>query len=147
MEFRTQYNYDADAVSQRTGLSCPPEEDMTQQQFAEEADINTIVRKFGITGKLPENFNMPVFVDVSDVPGDFHAAMLTVETQREAFMQIPAETRARFANDPQNLLNFLADDKNRDEAIKLGLIQPPREQTRDTVAPAATGGATGEPKP
>ena len=39
---RSPFNYDAMAVSNETGLSCP-EDTLTQQNFAEECDINRIV--------------------------------------------------------------------------------------------------------
>lgn len=125
-------NYDADKLSQDTGLRCPEEENMTQQQFKDDADINVIMRKFGLTGHLPANLNMPQFGDF-DTIDDYQSAMNLVRAADEAFMQLPAETRARFNNDPQRLIDFLDDANNREEALKLGLLQPPQERTRDAV--------------
>ena len=42
-----------------------------------------------------------------------------------AFGRLPAATRSRMDNDPAKLLAFLADPKNKDEAVKLGLVHPP----------------------
>lgn len=140
---RTRFNYNADLVSVLTGLSCP-EETKTQQHFAEECDINTIVRRFGLTGQLPENVAMPTYGDYEGV-FDFQTAMNTMMDAEKAFMSLPAEVRARFANDPQSLLEFCADDKNIEEARKWGLVPPvapppaPPEPTLVRVVPEAPG--------
>lgn len=129
---RAPGNYDADKASDEAGLACSPDDCVTQQQFAEECDINTIVRRFGLTGELPETFAMPVSGDFTEVV-DFQSAMNVVRAAEEAFMQIPAETRARFANDPARLYEFLNDSGNRDEARKLGLLRPEPEKDRTDV--------------
>lgn len=119
---RTAHNYDRDAASDEAGLSCPPEEGVTQQQFAEECDINTIVRRFGLTGELPGDFKAPQYGDFTDV-GDYQTALNSVLRAQEEFMSLPGEIRARFQNDPQQLLLFVHDEKNREEAQKLGLLK------------------------
>lgn len=122
---RTPYNYDMNAASDESGLYCP-EETRTQQQFAEEVDINTIVRKFGLTGEMPENLNerMPNNGDFSNTVNDFHTAQNMVRKAQEAFMELPAEVRAEFNNDPGRFINFVDDPKNRDRAKELGMLKP-----------------------
>ena len=116
---RSAYNYDMDAVSRETGLSCE-DESLTVQSAKEEADINTIVRRFGLTGELPGDVDMPQSGDYSGV-GDFHSAMNVVRKAQEEFLRVPAEIRARFQNDPQVFSSFFNDPVNQDEAIRLGL--------------------------
>lgn len=129
---RAPGQYDPDAVSLETGLQCPEEEGRTQQQFAEEVDINTIVERFGLTGELPFSGKVPLEGDFTTVV-DFHSAMnLVVEAQR-AFDELPAELRKRFEYDPGNLVAFLSDDKNREEAEKLGLVVKREPKPRDAV--------------
>lgn len=128
---RTFGNYDPDEVSLKSGLSCPEEEGKTMQQFAQDADINTIVERFGLGLPVPENFAIPLTGDFTSV-GDFHDAMLAVRAAEEAFMTLPADVRERFQHDPGRLIKFLDDDNNRDEAVKLGLVQKPPEVTRPT---------------
>lgn len=120
---RSPYNYDRDAVSDETGLRCD-DVSLTKQSFKDEADINFIVRQFGLTGQLPDNIRVPEYRDYDDVM-DYHSAMNAVRAAEENFMQLPAEMRYRFHNDPQNLLKFLADEGNRDEAVRLGLVNAP----------------------
>lgn len=142
---RTRYSYDMDAVSFESGLACP-EETLTQQQFAEEVDINTIVRRFGLTGQLPDNVSMPTYQDYEGV-FDFQSAMNTMMEAERSFMLMPADIRARFDNDPQKLLEFCSDERNRDEAIKWGLVPSkevlatPPDAAPAAAAPAASGAA------
>ncbi|WNK13888.1 MAG: internal scaffolding protein [Microvirus sp.] len=142
MQLRSAFGYDQAAVSLETGLSCPPDEGRTQQQFAEEADINTIVRRFGLTGELPVSERSPLppseaFYDVVD----YHTAMLAIRRADEAFYDLPAEVRRRFANDPARLLGFLDDPANRAEATALGIVQAKASSVQDP----AVGGMGGTP--
>jgi len=119
---RTAFNYDRDAASNESGLSCE-DESLALQSAEEESNINTIVRRFGLTGQLPGQVAMPRYGDFTNIP-DFHTAMNLIRHTQDEFMRIPAEIRARFANDPQRLMEFLEDEGNRDEAVKLGLVNP-----------------------
>lgn len=125
---RSAENYDRDYVSQKSGLDFSKEESLTQQQFAEEADINTIVKRFGLTGEIPGDFQAPMSGDFEDVV-DFHTAMNTVRTAQEEFMRLPAQLRFRFNNDPQRMMDFLEVPGNYEEGVKLGLLKE-REVTR-----------------
>lgn len=127
-------NYDPDGVSEVTGLHFDLEEEpsFTQQQFKEETDINEIVRRFGLTGQLPENYKAPVSGDFTNI-SSFEEAMTAVAQAQQQFMELPANLRERFNNDPQRLMTFLDDDTNRDEATKLGLVVKPPEKTRDMI--------------
>lgn len=129
---RTAYNYDRDVASFQSGLVCCAEEDKTQQSFAEEVDINTIVRNFGLTGELPDDVRMPQYGDFTGV-SDYQEAMNSVREADEAFMLLPAELRYKFANDPQRLLEFVADGGNREEAQKLGLLKVEVPMVRDAI--------------
>lgn len=124
MGFRHAYSEDQAEVSLQSGISFQDEEDMAQQQFREECDINTIVRRFGLTGKVPVGFAMPRVGDFTQV-GDFHEAMNAIVEAEQAFLQVPGELRARFNHDPQQLMAFLEDPSKRDEATELGFFKKP----------------------
>lgn len=121
---RTEYNYDRNAASDYHG-SFNDEPSKTQQQFKEESDINTLVRRFGLTGTMPDDFRMPISGDFTDAVTDYHTAQQILVETREEFMRIPAELRERFQNDPQVLMDYLADPKNNAESIELGLRNAP----------------------
>lgn len=119
---RTAFNYDTDFASDASALHCL-DPSLTRQSEALDCDINEIVRRFGLTGQLPDNFVPPQYGDFTDI-GDYRAALQAVRDAGESFMEMPAELRARFQNDPANLIDFLADEANRSEAEKLGLVNP-----------------------
>lgn len=122
---RTPYNYDTDAASNESGLHC---EDATlaQQHFKEECDINTIMAKFAVTGLLPDNPLSPQYGDFTGI-SDYHTALNQVIAAEDEFMSLPANIRARFENDPSQLIEFLDNAENAEEALKLGLIEKPVE--------------------
>lgn len=119
---RTPYNYDTIAASNESGLHCE-DATLTQQQFAEECDINNIMQKFGMTGLLPQVPLEPTYGDFSGVH-DYHTAMNAIIAAQDQFDGLPAQIRTRFDNDPSKLIEFMNDESNRDEAEKLGLINP-----------------------
>jgi len=135
MKARAAYSYDVDAASDEAGLRCL-DESLTKQAFAEECDINTIVRRFGLTGELPVGVRMPTYGDFEGV-SDFHSAMNAVAKARESFDTMPAHVRARFHNDPGEFVDFCSDEANRAEAEKLGLV----EVKVAAAAAALVGGA------
>ena len=118
---RTPYNYDKDAASNESGLHCE-DASLAQQHFKEECDINTILQKFNITGLLPEQTLSPLYGDFSGI-GDYHTALNRVIAAQEEFDALPAQIRARFDNDPANLIEFLENSENRPEAEELGLVE------------------------
>jgi phage internal scaffolding protein len=117
---RTPYNYDVDKVSDETGLLCP-EPSLAQQNFKDESDINYIVRQFGLTGELPGKPLSPQYGDFTGVL-DYHTAVNAVLAAQDDFMELPAQLRSRFNNDPAELIDFLGNEENREEATKLGLV-------------------------
>jgi len=119
---RSAHNYNMNIVSEQTGLKCE-DASLTQQQFKEDSDINTIVDRFMKSGVLPNPVNMPQYVDYEGV-FDFQSAMNVVRQADENFMRMDAKVRARFNNSPQEFLEFFANPENTDEAIRLGLAIP-----------------------
>jgi phage internal scaffolding protein len=118
---RTPYNYDKDAASNESGLHCE-DASLAQQHFKEECDINTILQKFNITGLLPEAPLSPRYGDFTGI-GDYHTAMNRVIAVQDEFEALPAQIRARFDNDPAQLIEFLENSDNRPEAEELGLVE------------------------
>ena len=118
---RTPFNYDTDAASIESGLACE-EPSLAQQHYKDECDINNILRQFNITGLLPESPLSPRFGDFTGI-GDYHTALNRVLAAQNEFEALPAQIRARFNNDPAQLIEFLDDETNRPEAEQLGLVE------------------------
>lgn len=104
---------------------------LTQQCFRDECDINNIVAKFiSNSGRIDmtayQDYYESNFADVSGAE-DLTSAYQRVFSAQEAFDAMPSKIRQRFGNDPVELLQFLGDERNRVEAIDLGLIPKPVE--------------------
>lgn len=132
---RSPYNYDVDELSSATGLVCGPS--LTHQEFKDECDINTIVRDFGLTGHVPTAARAPVYADFTGID-DYQSALHSISAAQASFLSLPAAVRERFANDPGAFVDWCSDDRNYDEAVKLGLIFKPL-----SGAPAGGGHAPG----
>lgn len=133
--FRSPYNYDRDLVSKETGLVCDPVDDMAQQQFREECDINTLIERFGIGYKMPDNLRLPQYGDFSHI-SNYHEAMTAIALARETFDGLPAAVRDRFVNDPGQFVEYALKPENLAEMRKLGLAPP--EATPLATPPTAT---------
>ncbi|QGH73554.1 MAG: scaffold protein [Microviridae sp. ctITQ3] len=97
---------------------------MTQQQFKNLCDINQIMKKYENTGMVTHlNSRQGTYGDFSQVK-NFQENLNMVMHAQAAFDSLPAAIRKKFANDPSQLLEFVQDDSNYDEAVKLGLVLP-----------------------
>lgn len=133
---RDPYNYDRDAVSRETGMDFSDDPSMTQQNMAAETDINVLVERFAAGVPLPE---APPFsdVDVTAMQMSYQDAMNLVVDARERFYELPSAVRERFHNDPHRLLEFVSSEANRDEAVRLGIVNaPPPPVVPDPPTPA-----------
>ena len=116
------------------------DESMTQQHFRDECDINSIIRRYQKTGFLVDPLTpataQPKYGDFA-VEQDFLAAQTLIAHASQAFDDLPAWLRKRFSNNPAELLAFLEDESNREEAVKLGLVSQSSDIS-SVVAPADT---------
>ena len=112
-QFKTIYDH-LNPVSPHGGDS------LTDQQYLQECDINSILKTYGATGKLPVNIKSGVSGDFSEV-GDFQSCLDKINRAKDEFASLPAEIRARFGNDPVTYVDFVLDPANTEECVRLGL--------------------------
>lgn len=93
---------------------------LTQQHFKEGADINKIVARSQRAGMLPPNNKIPQYLDVSSLE-DYQTSLNKVITAQNIFDGLPSKIRSRFKNDPSQMIAFLSDPENLDEAVRLGM--------------------------
>ncbi len=111
----------------RPVLLCGP--GRTKKEFVKRCDINEIIRRYRKTGQLDlVSKAAPVFADLSNV-GDFRGMVHKCRVAAEAFEGLPVAVRSRFGHEPAALVEFLQNDENRDEAVKLGLIVAPSKES------------------
>lgn len=133
-------------------LSCGP--GRARPEFQDECDVNQILRKFQKTGLVSHLAKgQPQYGDFTNVTS-YADAVSQVREAEAAFLELPANIRRRFENNPTALVEFMNDAANLDEAIELGLVtkrakpaetatetpasgpQPPADEN---VAPAGAG--------
>jgi len=73
---------------------------------------------------------------ISSSENSYSDMLITVQNAMDSFLQLPSAVRARFRHNPQQLLNFIADKANYDEAVQLGLITPKEQPAPPANAPA-----------
>lgn len=128
--FRTAYSPRKRVVTRILG------ESRTKQSFRDECDINRIMARYQNTGVLEFVQKREArYADVSAV--DYQEACNLVAGAQSMFHELPSALRARFDNDPAQLLAFLDNPSNLQEAIELGIVNPP--------ASVPAGGSPGEP--
>lgn len=74
-----------DVVSLQAGIAFDPEEDVTRQEFGEEADVNVLLRRYGV-GAMPPLTYGEVNWDL-----DLQAAQLTIRDAREGLERLPLQ--------------------------------------------------------
>lgn len=134
---RAAFAYDGDSLSRRTGLRCL-DPSRTDQSGKEEADINTIIRNFGVTGVLPMAKFPPTYGDFS-MAGDYQTAMDLLVEAKNAFMGIPATIRATFNNDPAAFVAFCDDPANLPQLQSWGLAPSPEAPPHQEPGPTKEG--------
>lgn len=103
---------------------------LTQQQFKDECDvvkqIKRLARHLDYTGETLSEYSQKgaMYGDFSEIP-DFLTYNKQVCDAKQRFDLLPNSIRERFNNSPERLFEFLLDENNRDEAVKLGLVNSP----------------------
>lgn len=117
------------------------EDSLTNQADAQDCDINIIVKKYGITGQIPQITGLePLYGDFTEI-GDYHEMVQRIRQANDAFMTIPAEIREQFDNDPGRFVSFASDEKNIEKLREWKLATPKEAQngTRETTGTDAAG--------
>jgi len=106
----------------------------TKQGPRKESDINAIVARGRSVGYLPPAHRQVFYGDISAVP-TYEEAFNRVQAAQEAFRRLPSGLREKLGNNPQNLVPYIRDEKNRGDCEKYGLLKPrekPNEKQTQT---------------
>ncbi len=91
-----------------------------QQQFKDDTDINSIMRKFQKTGTINHSATHQPEYGIATGP-TLHQAMNLVTKANSMFEELPSSIRNKFKNQPSAFLDFVQDHNNAAEAEELGL--------------------------
>lgn len=111
----------------RPQVKCDPKtkegKSRTIQSASEETNINKIMERYEKTGCLYDPLTgvgkQPMFGDVTGI-GDYKEVLTRIIDLEDRFMCLPAKVRQRFSNDPFELVSFIENEQNRQEAVDLG---------------------------
>lgn len=119
MKFRTAYDERERKGFQTIG------ESLTQQHFAKEADIKTIIKKHDRTGIINHVARgVAHYGDYSEV-NEYREALDMINSANASFAELPAEVRKYFSNDAGEFFEFATDPKNAEKMVQLGLAEAP----------------------
>lgn len=134
-ESKVPPTYDQYSRPPAGGLDMTGIPSLAKQEFAEEADLNTIMARYTMTGELPTQI-IGRYVDFSESV-DFHQAQDILARAQQQFEALPASIRARFENDPAQFLDFVHDEANLPELEKMGFLSEEAVKRRKAAADKA----------
>lgn len=105
------------------GLPDVYEDSLTRKSFADECDVNSIIRQFKNTGQILHVMNSPCEFLVDFTGNDFQTAMNLVANASSSFQDLPAKIRERFSNSPVKYMDFVNDPGNVLEMQELGMLR------------------------
>lgn len=94
----------------------------TKQSMKDDVNINLIMARYAKTGTLTHVNELQGFYGEFHEVTDYQTALNLINEADDSFSELPAKIRAMFENDPQQLVEFVQDDKNYEKALDLGLI-------------------------
>lgn len=105
----------------------------TRQSFKVGCTVDAILRQYetlGVDtqaiGVFKSNVARMPFGVSPDATGDYVSMLNRVRAVELYFKGLPSGIRESFDNSPANMVSWLSDPKNRDEAIKLGILPDPK---------------------
>lgn len=99
---------------------------LTHPEFRDECDINLVMGRYMVDREMPRpSAHAPRlrYADYESGPADFFDAQLRLKRAGVAWESLSPAVRQRFSGGPAALLQFLDDESNRAEAIRLGLVR------------------------
>lgn len=120
---------------------------LTRQEFLEECDINTLMKRYeghatGPGGLPNARQEMPFYADFSEMPSNLLDYLTMVKDAENAFMTLPASVRREFDNDAIAFVDFASDPNNVDQMRAWGLAKPlPPAPVEPPAAPSSPAGS------
>ncbi|UOF76674.1 scaffold protein [Microviridae sp.] len=139
MKFRSHFDYDVKEASDEACVFSD-EPSLTVQAHAEDADINVLMKRFKVTGQFPESVRLPSYGDFDGI-SNYQEALHAIMAAEDEFMRLPAAVRAKFDNDPQQLLEFVSAPGNDRALREMGFTEESLREYDERIA-GAKGGVT-----
>lgn len=121
-----------------------PQVSVVDQSLKASTDFNVLLKGYN-TKNLPV---IPILSQIVDSVGlEYSDMMIAVSDAKNSFNELPIAIRKRFGHDPQLLMEFIADENNYDEAVKLGLCTPRHSEAEHTTMQSSPAASDKNKKP
>lgn len=110
----------------------------TKQSFRDGATVDSILKKYATFGVSPNDVGLfqqqtaQMHFGVADMQRDYQSQLNGVLKIKAYFAALPSRLRDFFKHDPQNMLDFMANPKNREKCEEFGLF----EKSKPDAVPA-----------
>lgn len=132
--YRNPHNYDLDQASDEAVAPHDPVS-LTIQSMAEDADINVLMKRFGVTGQLPQGVRIPEYGDFTGI-SDYRTALHQIRDAQDNFLKLPPDLRAKYSNDPHIFLEAVASGEALPALQALGVAIPSSPPAPTAPAPS-----------
>lgn len=84
-----------------------------------------LMKKYRGTGVFPQKDPRKAIQGDFSSGIDFAESLRRTQAAEESFLELPAKIRSRFKNNPGELIDFVMNTDNREEAVELGILARP----------------------
>ena len=99
-------------------------ESLTQQHFADESEINNILRSHDRNGVIEHiHRGNAIYGDFSEIT-DLSDALVQIQEAQKEFLNIPSEIREKFKNDAGEFFKYASNPDNEEGMRQMGLLNP-----------------------
>lgn len=108
----------------------------TQQHFKDGTRIDSVLKRYAALGVNPNDVGLfrstlaGKVYGVADTTYDYQYQLNKLNEVKSYFDSLPSGIRDRFRNDPAQMLRFMADPRNIEECVKMGLFASPEGSNR-----------------
>lgn len=112
-------------LRKRVPLSASGIASKTQQQYKASSNVNNIMKTGLKTGLVMRSDKPPFYLNNPNLSSmDFLETQNLVIDAKRRFEALPSKIRKQFDHSPYELLRFMENPENKEEAIRLGLVAP-----------------------
>lgn len=137
----------------RKAISFHAAPSMTKQSFRDSTKVDRILKQYATKGVDANNVGLfqnnvatSAKFGVADMARDYQMQLNRVVAVKTYFESLPSRLRDFFRHEPSNMLEYMADPKNKDKCIEMGLF-PTEVKEGEARKPEAANTANTPPPP
>ncbi len=108
-----------------------PDKGLTEQHHKDECDVINILNKYDSQGILTHvNKARGMYGDFTEL-NEYRESLDLIKAADTAFSSLPSKIRQWCGNDAGQVMEFVSNPANREEAITLGMTEPPASVSKE----------------